>query len=186
MTLSDKPKLKTQQRKLPLWARISDVLRLAKPFEIRVNLSEEQCLEAIRWFGMYRPGVKNFYKPRREGDVITINHTLEAFPRSTLICSLYEDENMEITRVTGKVYYHRELKWWILTLVVSTLLLIFPLTHGEMTSLCKTIAFFFLANVAFIWAAIEDTQRFLRNFKTHLKEAEANPASIRPPEIHTH
>jgi hypothetical protein len=179
-----KPKLKTQQGKLPLWARISNVLRLAKPFEMRVNMSQEQCTQAILRLGKFptvpdaKP-LRNFYKTQVNDNAFTVqnpaaNLTDSINPR--LVGTLHEEVNMEITQIRGKVYFDFSLP--VFSLFVSLLVFIAPIPIVDQRD-----AFFH--NLAVIMLSIMIISSFIivvmdgfeyqRDFKNYLRQIESNP-----------
>jgi hypothetical protein len=106
MTLSEKPKLKTSQDKLPLWVHISDMLRLGKPFEMRVNMSQEQCLRAIGRLGSlnYRGKFSRTYVTRVNGTHFSLERPGTRNIEAAIYGEIQGDPNLEVTLVKGKAY----------------------------------------------------------------------------------
>jgi hypothetical protein len=106
MTDSPKLKLKSSQDKLPFWMRISDVLRLAKPFEMRVNMSQEQCLRAIGKLGSpnYRGKISRTYITKVNGTRFSVERPGTRNIEAAIYGEIQGDPNLEVTLLKGKAY----------------------------------------------------------------------------------
>jgi hypothetical protein len=166
MTLSEKPKLKTQSDKLPFWVRISDVLRLAKPFEIRVNLSEYHTVRAIRGMGhnySYLLQIERTH-PYVFQLVLEEHHTR----RLAVIEGYLEAEsNLEITHIRGKVYADHGV---CLSLMCSCALLLVLFVNGF--QLDFAVLFGSILVLTGYGMSFYDRHRILKDFKQRLAAGE--------------
>jgi hypothetical protein len=96
------PKLKSKRRVSPLWLRIVDVLRLAKPFDLWVNMSAYHTQRTLRSFAHLQDFREIIDEKFPYAFEITIREIKENYV--TIEGWLEADPNLEITHITGKVY----------------------------------------------------------------------------------
>jgi hypothetical protein len=186
MAASDtlKPKLKTQQGKLPFWMRISDVLRLAKPFEMRVNMSQEQCTQAILRLGKFptvpdAEPLRNFYKTQVNDNTFTVENpvpNLQISINTRLVGTLYEEVNMDITRIRGKVYFDFSLPTFSLFVTLLVFILPFPITDQRDAFFHNLLVIMLsISMIILLIIVVIDGFEYQRDFKNYLMQIEANP-----------
>jgi hypothetical protein len=177
-----KSKLKTSQGKLPLWARISDMLRLGKPFEMRVNMSQEQCTQAILRLGKFptvpdaKP-LRNFYKTQVNDNAFTVQNPAANLTDSIdtrLVGTLHEEVNMEITRITGKVYF--DFFHPIFSMIALLLVFIIPNTNQRDVFFHNLLVIMMsISMIILLIIVVMDGFEYQRDFKNYLRQIESNP-----------